>query len=455
MLLVFAGGRMATKPIVAIVGRPNVGKSTFFNRLIGERSAIVQNEPGTTRDRIYSDTDWGGRVFTIVDTGGFLASASDGEELTEMVRVQAEQAIAEADLILFMIDVTSGLTPPDRDVADILRRTQKPIVLAANKADSFERTNSAVDFYELGMGDPIPISAYHGTGTGDLLDKVVEMLPPQSADEVEEEHDTTTRIAIVGRPNVGKSRLLNAILGADRAIVSDLPGTTRDPVDTRIQWLNNDITLVDTAGIRRRGRIEPGVEQWSVLRTLRAISRSDVVLLLIDAAEGLTAQDEHVISYVLEESKALVIAVNKWDLVEKESNTMQEYTRDLRERLNYVNWAAITFISAKFSQRIPTVMDAAIKAAAERNRRVTTAEINRLMNDAVADHQPPSKPGKWLKFLYATQADTRPPTFIFFVNDAKQVQFGYKRYLENRIRDRFGFKGTPIRLFFRSRHETQ
>lgn len=448
---------MTTKPIVAIVGRPNVGKSTFFNRMIGERSAIVQNEPGTTRDRLYSDTDWGGRVFTVVDTGGLLTDIkgadSPGNEFSEMVRQQAEQAIAEADLILFMIDVASGLTAPDYDVADILRRTHKPVVLVANKADSLERVSAAVDFYELGMGEPIAISAYHGTGTGDLLDRIVELLPPED-EEAENIEENAIRIAIVGRPNVGKSRLLNAILGADRAIVSDVPGTTRDPVDTRMRWEDRDVVLVDTAGIRRRGKIRSGVEQWSVLRTLRAIGRSDIVLLLIDAVEGLTAQDEHVIGYALEESKGLVLVVNKWDLVEKDSNTMREYSTELRQRLQYISWAPVTFISAKYSQRITTVMDAALKVAGERARRVPTAALNRMLKDAIADHQPPSKPGKWLKFLYVTQADVNPPRFIFFVNDAKQVQFGYKRYLENRLRERFGFVGTPLKLSFRDRHET-
>ncbi len=448
---------MATKPIVAIVGRPNVGKSTFFNRMLGERTAIVQNEPGTTRDRLYGDAEWGGRAFTLVDTGGLdtvtAVGPSSGEDIAAATREQAQQAIDEADLIVFMLEAYTGPTPTDEDIADLLRRTDKPVVLAVNKAENVDRANAAVEFYSLGMGDPIPFSAYHGTGTGDLLDTVVKLLPPVA--EEEEPEPDATRIAIVGRPNVGKSRLLNAILGQERSIVSDVPGTTRDPVDTAVEWAGHNLVLVDTAGIRRRGKVEQGIEQYSVIRSLRAISRSDVVLMLIDANEGLTAQDEHIAGYVLDESKGLVIVVNKWDLVEKESDTMRLYTQQLRERLQFLSWAPITFISAKFSQRIPTALEAAVRIAEEREKRVPTAALNRLLKEAVYDHEPPSKPGKWLKFLYATQADIRPPTFVFFVNDAAQVQFGYRRYLENRLRERFGFEGTPIKLIFRSRQEVR
>ncbi|MDP9381899.1 MAG: ribosome biogenesis GTPase Der [Chloroflexota bacterium] len=446
---------MAEKPVIAIVGRPNVGKSTFFNRLLGERTAIVQDEPGTTRDRLYGDAEWGGRRFTLVDTGGLLtggASAANTEVMYRQVREQAEQAIKEADLLVFMLDAASGTTPADYEIADIVRRSEKPVVLVANKADSPSREDAAVDLYSLGLGEPIAISAYHGRGVGDLLDYIVSLLPPES--EEEEPETDAIRIAIVGRPNVGKSRLLNAILGQERSIVSDVPGTTRDPVDTELNWNGFELVLVDTAGIRRRGKVEPGIEQFSVIRSLRAIGRADVVLLLFDAVEGITAQDEHIAGYVLDEMKGLVLVVNKWDLVEKNSNTMREYTASIRERLQFLSWAPITFISAKFSQRIPTALEAAIKVSEERKKRVPTAGLNRLLKEAVAEHQPPSRPGKWLKFLYATQADIRPPTFVFFVNDAKQVQFGYKRYLENRLRERFGFEGTPIKLLFRNRQET-
>ncbi|ACZ42664.1 small GTP-binding protein [Thermobaculum terrenum ATCC BAA-798] len=448
---------MAAKPIVAIVGRPNVGKSTFFNRLLGERAAIVQDEPGTTRDRLYGEVSWRGRTFTIVDTGGLEtsvdSSSDEPDPIRRMVREQAEQAIREADLIVFMIDVKTGPTPSDYEIADLLRRTNKPTILAVNKADSPQREYEAVEFYSLGMGDPIPVSAYHGMGITPLLDRVVELLPPEEEEE-EEETGPVVRIAIVGRPNVGKSRLLNAILGQERAIVSDVPGTTRDPVDTEIQWGDQRIVLIDTAGIRRRGKVESGIEQYSVFRTLRAIGRSDVVLLLIDAQEGLTAQDEHIAGYVLEEYKGLVLVVNKWDLVEKDENTANEYVAHLRERMPFVDWAPVRFISAKYSQGIPGLVETALKIARERERRITTAALNRLLRDAVAAHQPPSKPGKWLKFYYVTQADVKPPTFVFFVNDPKQVQFGYKRYLENRIREAYGFEGTPIRMYFRSRQET-
>jgi GTP-binding protein len=447
---------MALKPVVAIVGRPNVGKSTFFNRLLGERNAIVENQPGTTRDRLYADAEWAGRGFTVVDTGGLETNAPEGDgslaAISARVREQAEQAIQEADLILFMIDATSGLTPQDYEIANILRRTAKPVLLVANKADNEHRRAQAVDAYDLGMGDPALLSAYHGSGSGDLLDKVVELLPPEAEEEAEEER--ATRVAIVGRPNVGKSRLLNAILGEERSIVSDVPGTTRDPVDTRVEWAGHELVLIDTAGIRRRGKVEVGIEQWSVIRSLRAISRADVVLLLIDSVEGVTAQDEHIAGYVVDEAKGLVLVVNKWDLVEKDGNTMRDYTRSIRERLQWLRWAPLTFISAKFGQRIQTALEAAIKVAAERDRRAPTASVNRMMKAAIAEHQPPSARGRALKFLYATQADVRPPTFVFFVNDAKQVHLEYKRYLENRLRESFGFEGTPIKLFFRSRQET-
>lgn len=444
----------AAKPVVAIVGRPNVGKSTFFNRLLGERTAIVQDIPGTTRDRIYADAEWIGRVFTIIDTGGLLTVSPDGasEELYRQVQEQAVQAINEADLIVFMLDAVSGPTPSDYDIAEIIRRAGKPVVLAANKADSRAREEAAVDLYALGMGDPVAVSAYHGLGIGDLLDRIVAALPP--ADDEDDDDTDAIRIAIVGRPNVGKSRLLNAVLGQERAIVSDVPGTTRDPIDTELEWNGRRIVLVDTAGIRRRGKVEPGVEQFSVIRSLRAVSRSDIVLLLFDAVEGVTAQDEHIAGYVLDEAKGLVLVINKWDLVEKDSDTMRHFTAKFRERLTFLDWAPLTFISAKLGQRVPTVLEKALEVAEVRDRRITTSNLNRLLKEAVADHPPPAKPRKWLKFLYATQADVRPPTFVFFVNDAKQVQFGYKRYLENRLRERFGFEGTPLRLLFRSRQET-
>jgi len=439
---------------VAIVGRPNVGKSTLFNRLIGERRAIVEDIPGTTRDRLYGTVEWGGVEFTVVDTGGLQDDEEiEGASLTKIARdtrAQANSAIDEADVILFMVDAKIGLSGGDHDVVDLLRRTQKPTLLVANKADSTERRDSAVEFYELGFGDPFVISAYHGTGTGDLLDRVVESLP-----ESEDEPETNgPKIAIVGRPNVGKSRLLNALLGQERAIVSDVPGTTRDSVDTEIIWAGNPITLIDTAGIRRRGRIEQGIERFSVIRSMKAIDRADLVLFVIDAVEGFTAQDLHIAGYVEEQKKGLVVVVNKWDLVEKDANTMDEYRAKAREALDFMPYAPIVFTSAKLGLRVQQALEAALLVVEERERRVSTATLNRLLQEAVSAHPPASKPGKWVKFFYATQADVSPPMFVFFVNDPTQIHFSYRRYLENQLREHFGFSGTPIRMSFRSRHES-
>lgn len=445
-----------TKPIVAIVGRPNVGKSTLFNRLIGERRAIVQNEPGTTRDRVYGTAEWVGVEFTVIDTGGLMdedeipADAGDAEALiARMTRAQANSAIDEADVIVFMVDSKTGPTAGDIEIATLLRRADKPTILAANKAESAERRASAFEFYELGLGEPIAVSAYHGNGTGDLLDRIVEGMP----DAEEEEETEGPRIAIVGRPNVGKSRLLNALLGQERAIVSDMPGTTRDSLDTVIMWEGQPVTLVDTAGIRRRGRVDHGIERFSVMRSMRAIERADIVLLVIDATEDFTAQDLHIAGYVEEQKKGMVVVVNKWDLVEKDSKTMDVYLARAKAQLDFMPYASVIFISAKFGQRVGQVLDGALKVLAERNRRVSTSALNKMLREAVSKHQPPSKPGKWLKFFYATQADTSPPTFIFFCNDPKLIHFGYRRYIENELRAAFGFEGTPLRISFRGRHE--
>ncbi|HYO30388.1 MAG TPA: ribosome biogenesis GTPase Der [Thermomicrobiales bacterium] len=441
------------KPIVAVVGRPNVGKSTLFNRVIGERRAIVQDLPGTTRDRVYGTTDWGGVEFTLIDTGGLQDDREiDAESLNEIARNtrnQAQAAIDEADVIVFVVDARSGLTAGDHEVADLLRRADKPTILAANKAESAERRDGVYEFYELGLGDPVAISAYHGNGTGDLLDKVVENLP-----EAEEEEGTEgPAIAIVGRPNVGKSRMLNALLGEERSIVSDVPGTTRDSIDTELTWAGQPVTLIDTAGIRRRGRIEQGVEQFSVIRSMRAIDRSDVVLLVVDATEEFTAQDLHIAGYIEEQKKGIVVVINKWDLIEKDAKTMDEYKARAREQLDFVPYAPLVFVSAKFGQRVHQVLDTALMAVAERQKRVPTSALNTLLRESVAAHPPPSKPGKWLKFYYATQADVAPPTFLFFCNDPTQIHFSYKRYLENRLREEFGYTGTPIRLSFRGRED--
>jgi GTP-binding protein len=444
------------KPIVAIVGRPNVGKSTLFNRLIGERRAIVQNEPGTTRDRVYGSAEWVGVEFTVIDTGGLMdedevgAQPEDTETyIAQQTRSQASAAIIEADVIVFMVDTMSGPTAGDMEIADMLRRADKPTILASNKADSVNRRDLVYEFYNLGLGEPIGISAYHGNGTGDLLDKIVENLP----DAEEEEETEGPKIAIVGRPNVGKSRLLNALLGQERSIVSDQPGTTRDSLDTQIEWEGQPITLIDTAGIRRRGRVEHGIERVSVMRSMRAIDRADVVLLLIDATEDFTAQDLHIAGYVEEQKKGLVVVVNKWDLIEKDSHTMEVYRAKAARQLDFMAYAPVVFISAKLGLRVGQVLDAALAVIEERDKRVSTAQLNKVLKDAVAKHQPPSRPGKWVKFFYATQADTSPPTFLFFCNDPKAIHFSYRRYLENELRDAFGFSGTPLRLSFRSRRE--
>ncbi|MCD6291199.1 MAG: ribosome biogenesis GTPase Der [Anaerolineae bacterium] len=451
------------RPIVALVGRPNVGKSTLFNRIIGERRAIVEDIPGTTRDRLYAETEWAGVPFVLVDTGGLEISGQEAArqggasvpplsvssaDFVPAIRAQAQVAIDEADVIVLVVDVRDGITSADMDVADMLRATRKPVVLAVNKADNLERDAEAVEFWSLGLGEPYPISALHGRGVGDLLDVVVGRFPPQP----EEEEADAVHIAIVGRPNVGKSSLLNALLREERAIVSDIPGTTRDPIDTELVWEGERVVLIDTAGIRRRGRIRRGVERYSVLRAIRAIERADVVLLLIDASEGVTAQDAHVAGYVLEAEKGIVVLVNKWDLVQKDSHTMQTYTQEVRAALNFMDYVPVMFISAKTHQRVNRVIPTALRVYQERLVRISTAELNRLLRDAVVRHRPPSKGGKPLRFYYATQTGVEPPTFVLFVNDRRLVHFSYERYLENVIRAYHPFEGTPIRLRFRD-HE--
>lgn len=443
------------KPIVAIVGRPNVGKSALFNRLIGERLAIVEDEPGTTRDRVYRTTDWRGIEFTLVDTGGLQDEeeilASSVAEIARRTRDQARSAISEADVIVFMVDSKSGLTSGDYDVADLLRRTDKPTILGVNKADNLERRDSVFEFYELGLGEPIAISALHGTGTGDLLDAIVEALPHAEEEEVEFEGPA---IAIVGRPNVGKSRLVNALLGQERAIVSDVPGTTRDSLDTHLEWNGSPITLIDTAGIRRRGRVETGIEQYSVLRSMRAIDRSDVVLMVVDATEPFTAQDLHIAGYVEEQKKGIVVVVNKWDLIEKDNYTMDEYRAQAAKELVFVPYAPIAFISAKYGQHVHQVLDLALEVVKERKKRVPTAALNKMIREAIANHPPSSKSGKPIKFYYGTQVDIEPPTFVFFCSDPKAIHFSYRRYIENKLRESFSFTGTPIRISFRGRDES-
>jgi len=438
-----------TKPLVALVGRPNVGKSTLFNRLVEERKAITEDIPGTTRDRIYADTEWNGILFTVIDTGGLILD--DTDDMTSQVRHQAYVAIEEADVLVFMCDVLDGLTAEDQSIADILRRTDKPVILAVNKADNPARRLDAFEFYALGIGEPYAISSLHGTGTGDLLDVIVSSFKQEVRENSEEIE--ATRIAIVGRTNVGKSSLLNALLRKERHIVSPVPGTTRDAIDTMILWKGSPVVLIDTAGIRRRGRIVPGVEKYSVLRALKAISRADVVLLIIDATEGVTAQDAHIAGYILEENKSVVVVNNKWDLIEKDSYTMLAHTAKIREALKFMSYVPVLFISALTRQRVDQALDVALRVYQQGFVRIPTGELNRIVQNAVARHSPPSKWGKRLRIYYATQPRVSPPTILFFVNDERLVHFSYRRYLENQIRSRYPFEGTPLRLSFRDRRQ--
>ncbi|HWP29736.1 MAG TPA: ribosome biogenesis GTPase Der [Chloroflexota bacterium] len=435
------------KPLVALVGRPNVGKSTLFNRLIGEPYAVVHEAPGTTRDRLYGTVEWRGVEFTLVDTGG-IGLEVEGDIMAGTL-AQAQEAIAEADVIVFLVDAQTGLTPADADIARLLRRTQKPVLLAVNKAEGPRRALGAVEFHALGLGDPIPLSAIHGTGTAELLDAILAVLPPAAEEAPAAEE---IGLAIVGRPNVGKSSLLNAIVGTPRSIVSAIPGTTRDAVDTVFEYRDQRLRLIDTAGIRRRGRITPGVERYSVLRALRAIDRADVVALVLDAQEGVTAQDAHVAGYIQQACRGVLLVLNKWDLVAKTPRIQAEYTTHVRRALQFLDYAPLLFVSAKTGQGVRQVLDTALAAAAEYAKRVPTARLNTVIAEAVRAH-PLSERGRQLKVLYVTQASTRPPTFVFFVNDPSLLHFSYVRYLENQLRQHFGFEGTCIRLVFRSRHE--
>jgi len=438
------------KPLVAIVGRQNVGKSTLFNRIIGQRLAIVEDLPGTTRDRLYADAQWQGRIFALVDTGGLVLGSDD--DLLGRVLAQAQEAMAEADVIVLVTDVLHGLTAEDRDIVDVLRRTHKPIILAANKAETAGRRLDVADFYALGLGEVYTTSALHGTGVAELLDAVVAALPEAKGLE-EAEEPGTVRIAIVGRTNVGKSSLLNALLREERMIVSETAGTTRDAIDTTLQWHGQKVTLIDTAGIRKRGSVEPGVEKYSVMRALKAMDRADVVLLLIDATQGVTAQDAHVAGYILEANKSVVVVVNKWDLVPKDSATMGVYTAHIGEQLKFIPYAPVLFVSALTRQRIDQVLETAVRVRLQRLQRISTGDLNDLVQESVARHNPPSKAGKRLKFYYATQPRVDPPTLVFFVNDTRLVHFSYQRFLENRIRERWGFEGTPLLMRFQGREK--
>ncbi|WP_018247550.1 ribosome biogenesis GTPase Der [Orenia marismortui] len=436
------------KPIVAIVGRPNVGKSTLFNRIVGERISIVEDKPSITRDRIYGDAEWLGRPFILVDTGGIELDTEN--TIKEQMRYQAEIAIDEAEVILFVVDVRTGLTNMDRDVANFLRQSNKPVILAVNKAENYKQAEmDKYDFYELGFGEPYLISAQHGQQTGDLLDQVIDHFPDLEEDPYD---DQTTKISVIGRPNVGKSSLVNKILGEERVIVSDIAGTTRDAIDTPFTHQDNNYVIIDTAGMRRKGKVGRGVEKYSVIRSLRAVDRSDVVLMVIDASEGITDQDKKIAGYAHEEGKGIIIVVNKWDLVEKNNNTMNHYIEEIRYQAGFLNYAPITFVSALTGQRVLEVLDLVDYVSEQHSRRVKTNLLNSVIEDAVAMFQPPSdKHGKRLKIFYATQPKVNPPLFVLFVNDAELMHFSYKRYLENQIRKAFGFEGSPIKLITRER----
>jgi GTPase len=438
---------------VAIVGFPNVGKSTLINRLTQTRAAVVHETPGVTRDRKELLCDWNGVHFRLIDTGGVDLEGEGAFD--RAIAEQARAAIGEADLVLFVVDARAGITPGDEELAGILRAARKPVLLLANKLDDPRRDAEAFEFHRLGLGDPVPLSALHGHGTGDLLDEIVSRLPGGAERPVGED---AIRVAILGRPNVGKSSLLNALVGQERVIVSDVPGTTRDAIDTTLEWGRSQIVLIDTAGIRRRGKVAsgPAAERFSTLRALKAIGRADVAVLVIDAVDGLTAQDAHVAGYVVEEGRGLVVAVNKWDLVEdKTDRTFDQYVEWIRNQTPFLDFAPVVSISAKTRQRVGKVLELAIDIWGERRKRISTAELNRVLRAATERQQPPPVKGRRPKIFYGTQAAVAPPTFVFFANDASAVHFSYRRYLENRLRDEFGFHGTPLKLIFRDRESAK
>lgn len=438
----------SARPIVALVGRPNVGKSTLFNRLLGRREAIIEDRPGTTRDRLYADLDWDGLLVTLVDTAGLDPRPDEG--IQTGVQDQARMAIEEADLILFMVDAASGITAADQEVAQILREAEQPVLLVANKADNRNRELNTTEFYTLGLGDPIPVSAHHATGLDDLHDEAERVLPPPGPAPVAL---PGTGIAVVGRPNVGKSMLVNAVLGRERVLVSPIPGTTRDAVDTPLTFRDAPMTLIDTAGIRRSGRVEVGVEKYSVMRALRAVGRADVAVLVLDATEGPTAQDAHVAGYVREAYKGLVIAVNKWDLSRELELERGDVDLQVRSRFKFFPDVPVRFVSAKLGQGIDGMLEAVLQVQAARELRAPTGTVNQVVRRAVDAHPPSAQRGRPLKVFYATQADISPPTFVFFVNDPALLHFSYQRYLENRLREAFGFEGTALRLVFKTRGE--
>jgi GTP-binding protein len=440
-----------SKPIVAIVGRPNVGKSTLFNALAGENISIVKDTPGVTRDRIYADVEWLDMNFTLIDTGGIEPDSSD--IILSQMRNQAQIAIDTADVIMFMVDCKQGLVDSDAKVADMLRRSHKPVVLVVNKVDNFDKYMADVyEFYNLGIGDPHPISASNKMGIGDMLDQVTSYF---KKDEMEETEDDRPRIAIVGKPNVGKSSLINKLLGEDRLIVSNIAGTTRDAVDTAVTWDGQEYVFIDTAGLRRKNKIKEDLERYSIIRTVSAVERADVVVIMIDATEGVTEQDAKIAGIAHDRGKGIVIAVNKWDAIEKDDKTIYRYTNEVRQVLSYMPYAEIIFISAETGQRIPKLFETINMVIENQTLRVATGVLNEIMAEAVALQQPPSDKGKRLKLYYITQVAVKPPTFVVFVNDKQLMHFSYTRYLENKIRDTFGFKGTSLKFIIRERKDKE
>ena len=443
-----------SRPLVAIVGRPNVGKSTFFNKISGKRISIVEDTPGVTRDRVYADVEWLGRKFTLIDTGGIDPRSED--VLLKQMRRQAEIAMDTADVICFFTDARAGLTQDDQEVAELLRKTRKPLLLVVNKVDHAGLNDDVYEFYNLGLGDPISISSVNMLGLGDLLEEIVKLLPPADPEE-EDEAEHVVQLAVVGRPNVGKSSLVNCLLGKERVMVSNIPGTTRDAIDSRFTAPDGtEYNIIDTAGIRRKRVIEDeSLERYSVLRSIAAIKRCDVALMLIDAQDGVTEQDTKIAGLVHEEGKACVVVVNKWDAIEKETNTMEQYRKQVLEDLKFMDYAPVLFVSAMTGQRVHTVLDMVSQAYAQYTKRVPTGVLNDVLADAQASLQPPATNGRRLKIYYGTQQHVAPPTFILFVNDEELMHFAYQRYLENFLRKTFDFTGTPIRLVLRAKHKEE
>ncbi len=436
-----------TKPIVAVVGRPNVGKSTLFNALAGENISIVKDTPGITRDRIYADVSWLDQNFTLIDTGGIEPDSKD--VILSQMRTQAEIAMETADVIIFLVDVKQGLQDADAKVADMLRRSHKPVVLVVNKVDSFEKYMADVyEFYNLGIGEPHPVSAANRMGLGDMLEEVVSHFPEAAA---EEEEDDRPRIAIVGKPNVGKSSLINRLLGEERLIVSDIAGTTRDAVDTEIVYKDKAYVFIDTAGLRRKNKVKEDLERYMIIRTVSAVERAEIVVLVIDALEGVTEQDAKIAGIAHDRGKAVIIAVNKWDALEKDDKTIYRFTEKVRNILSYMPYAEIVFVSAKTGQRLPKLFETIDMVSENHAMRVATGVLNEILSEAVAMQQPPTDKGKRLRLYYITQVSVKPPTFVIFVNDKDLMHFSYTRYIENQIRDTFGFKGTPLRFIIRER----